>query len=206
MKSRRGDESHEFFTGLPRAWLAPAAPNLTCLALGASQLWGYILKVHFRGVHFPRLKSLVMHNFVFSHDWQLEWILSHTSLETLSLFRCQILTDALWFGEKDDEGYPTSLFQYDVLPCQDYHYAGSWHQYYSRFSTLLKHLKWFTTMPDDGLAVTENIGLYGRFNKYEWVPVTPEAGRRAEDEEAFEHLRGKTARPKNMSTMSCTWE
>ena len=193
--SPRGDEPHEFFTRLPRTWLVPAAPSLTSLALGASKLWGYILKVDFRRVHFPRLKSLAMHNFVFSHDWQLKWILSHTSLETLCLFRCQILMDAIWSGGIDDEGYPTTLLEYGMHPPQGYYTVRSWHEYYSRFSAVLEDLKWFTTMPNDGKVITNIIGVYGRFEKYEWVEVIPEAGTRARDEQAFNHLMGNTARP-----------
>ena len=176
-------EPREFFTRLPRAWLAPAAMNLTCLTLGAHDhvRWGYILKVDFRGVHFPQLQSLFMQRFMFSHDWQLEWILSHTTLKTLCLFQCRILTHACWFGEKDNEGYPTSLLKDQTLPLQDYHYARSWHQYYQDFLSRLEHLKWFTTTPDDGSEVTDLIGLYEEFDRHTWLQVIPEPGRRAED-------------------------
>ena len=191
----RGDEAHEFFTRLPQAWLAPAAPNLTYLFLGASDMWGYILKVDFRGVHFPQLKSLGMHNFVFSHDWQFEWILSHTSLETLCLFNCQILVEAIWFGEKDDEGYPTTLLEYDTPPQQGYYFTRSWHEYYSRFSADLKHLKWFTIMPKNEWVTLKILCSYSRFDNYEWFLVIPERDRKAKDEQAFYHLMRNTARP-----------
>ena len=184
-----GGESHEFFTHLPGTWLAPAATDLTCLSLRAPELWGYLLKVDFRGVHFPRLMSLVMQKFVFSHDWQLEWILSHTTLKTLCLFQCRILTHARWFGEKDSEGYPTSFSESDTLPPEDHHYDKSWHQYYQQFSSLLKSLEWFTTKPNDRSAVPNLIGLYEKFDGESWLEVIPEPGRRAEDERMLIHLK-----------------
>lgn len=184
-------ETREFFTRLPRAWLAPAAMNLTCLTLGAHDhvRWRYILKVDFRGVHFPQLQSLFMQRFMFSHDWQLEWILSHTTLKTLCLFQCRILTHARWFGEKDSEGYPTSFSESDALPPEDHHYDRSWHQYYQQFSSLLESLEWFTTTPDDGSKVKDLIGLYEKFDGESWLEVIPEPGRRAEDERMLIHLK-----------------
>ncbi len=53
----------EFFTHLPQTWLAPTSTNLTCLTLTATAQWGYLVKVDFRSVHFPRLRSLKMQNF-----------------------------------------------------------------------------------------------------------------------------------------------
>ena len=190
--SRRGDEYHKYFTDLPKTWLAPAATNLTCLALRASELWGYILKVDFSHVHFPQLQSLVMQKFVFSQDWQLEWILSHTSLQELCLFQCRILIHATWTGEQDEEGYPTSMLAYDPLSLQDYHYDKSWYEYYERLLSCLGSLRRFTTKPDDAGVKTELIGLYGVWGVFEWSTIIPEGHKRAEDEEMREQLMAKT--------------
>ena len=190
--SQRVDESREFFTDLPKTWLTPAATGLTCLALRASELWGYILKVDFRHVHFPQLQSLVMQRFVFSQDWQLEWILSHTSLQKLCLFQCPILYHASWFGEQDEEGYPTSWSEYEPSFIQDYNYDRNWRHYYELFSSRLGSLREFTTKPDDAGVKTELIGLYGVYDVSEWSTVAPKGDRRAEDEEMREYLRAKT--------------
>ena len=182
-------QHREFFTRLPRAWLAPASHDLTFLALGAAGLWGYLLKVDFRGVHFPRLKSLLMEDFVFSHDWQLDWILSHTSLQEMRLIQCWILIHAHWYGEKDNEGYPDG---FSSTRTQNYGYDKRWHHYYLHFSSLLGNLRCFTTMRDDGSAQTDGVGGYQTFHKKQWVHVVGDLDWRAEEEEALEHLKATT--------------
>ena len=184
-------QHREFFTGLPQAWLAPASHDLTSLALGARWLWGYLLKVDFRGVHFPRLKSLFMEDFVFSHDWQLDWILSHTSLEEMRLIQCWILIHAHWYGQKDDEGYPAGFLETHT---QDYGYSKQWNHYYQHFSSLLGNLRCFTTMRDDGSAQTDDVGGYQTFHRNRWVPVVGDLDGRAEDEEELKHLKATTNR------------
>ena len=185
-----GGVSHEFFTRFPRAWLAPAAPNLTCLALSALELWGYLLKVDFRGVHFPKLETLVMNNFVFSHDWQLDWILSHNSLQEMRLMQCRILTHAIWFGEKDDEGYPTRFSRSDTLHLRYHHYAKAWHHYYQRFLSL-DNLTYFTTKADDRSVVADLTGMYEGFDEGSWLEEIPEPDRQAEDKRMLKYLRSK---------------
>lgn len=200
LRRRRG-----FFTRLPLAWLAPASHDLTFLALGARGLWGYLLKVDFRGVHFPQLKSLSMKDFVFSHDWQLDWILSHTSLQQMRLIQCWILIHAHWYGEEDNEGYPISFSlineDYERHPisflstcAQNYRYAKRWHHYYQHFSSLLGNLRRFTTMGNDGSTKTDCVGGYQTYHEDGWIRVIPEPDRRAEDEEALKHLKATTNR------------
>ena len=189
------DDSREFFTRLPRAWLAPASHNLTFLSLGAEGLWGYLPKVDFRGVHFPRLKSLLMKDFVFSHDWQLDWILSHTSLQEMRLILCRILIHAHWYGDEDKEGYPISFSSSRAQKYnKNYHYAKAWHYYYQHFSSLLGNLRCFRTMRDDGSVQTDYVGVYETFRKNKWVPVKADLDWRAEDEEGLEHLKATTNR------------
>lgn len=185
-----GCVSYDFFTRLPRAWLAPAASHLKCLALSAPELWGYLLKVDFRGVHFLKLESLVMTKFVFSHDWQLEWILSHNSLQEMRLMQCRILTHATWLGEKDDEGYPTRFLRSDTLHLRYHQYAKSWHHYYQRFLSL-ENLTYFTTKPDDHSVITSLAGMYEEFDEGSWLEETPEPDREAEDKRMLNHLKSK---------------
>ena len=189
-----GGVSHEFFTRLPQAWLEPAAANLTCLSLSAPELWGYLLKVDFRDVHFLRLTSLVMKYFVFSHDWQLEWIRSHTSLQKLCLIQCPILTHARWYGEKDDEGYIISWSISDTRPLQDYWYDRSWHHYYQQFERHLMNLSEFTTKPDDEGVVANLIDPYERFDLDRWVEVTPEPDMEKEDKRKLKQLKATAKR------------
>lgn len=189
--SQQGKESQEFFTHLPKTWLAPAATNLTCLTLGSSQLWGYVLKVDFSSVRFPRLQSLVMEQFVFCHNWQLIWILSHKSLQKLCLLQCRILLGAIWTGGKDEDGYPTTLLKYDETSLEKYYYSRSWNRYYDSFSRNLESLRWFTTKPNEWVE-TDLVGLYTTFDKYQWFPMVVGADMRANDEKMFEQLKAKT--------------
>ena len=184
-----GDVSHEFFTHLPDIWLRPASTGLTSLSLGANELWGYLLKVDFRDVRFPRLKSLDMQRFVFSHDWQLEWILSHKSLQKLSLNQCRILAHACWYGEEAD-GYPTKVFpEGNKRTLQKYHHAKSWHQYYEEFSGALENLRSFTMVPDEGSTTTDPKDQYVEFHYDTWYPVKPDQPTQAEDKKTLNLLQ-----------------
>lgn len=133
---------HTFMTELPQLWLQPARENLTSLALHMDDFWGYVPKVDFRSLHFPKLKKLELGNYTFSHDWQLEWILSHQALEELILDDCPIVRHARNFGPIDQEGYlvtptvssgPTTISRYD----------GRWAEYFRRLEGMpkLKKLK-----------------------------------------------------------------
>ena len=186
-----GDVSHEFFTDLPKTWLAPASTGLTSLTLGGDALWGYLLKVNFRGVHFSNLESLDMQRFVFSHDWQLEWILSHTSLQKLSLYKCRILTEARWYGKKDGEYYPTEYSDGERFSPQKYQYAKRWHHYYEELSDGLENLESFTTIADEGSTTRNTDGWYVEFHWLGWYGVTPHPRTQSEDEQKLDLLQAK---------------
>ncbi len=88
---------HQFFNNdVFEHWLTPTQHQLTHLTL-------YSLIVEFgmwpfcdlRKVHFPRLKSLSLGKITFAHDWQVEWINSHSgTLEELILDDCPIVFEA----------------------------------------------------------------------------------------------------------------
>lgn len=98
-------ELYTFFSELPDTWLKPAQQNLTSLTLHCGLFWGYIAKCDLRSIHFPSLKKLELGNYIFSHDWQVDWICSHTSLEALTLDNCCILSYTQAYGPVDEEGY-----------------------------------------------------------------------------------------------------
>ncbi|KAH9225019.1 hypothetical protein DL95DRAFT_378681, partial [Leptodontidium sp. 2 PMI_412] len=87
-----------FFDELAETWLKPAQPNLTSLTLHADVLWGYIPECDLRSVHFPNLRKLELGLYTFSHDWQLDWICSHTTLQVLIMDRCSIVSYAQAYG------------------------------------------------------------------------------------------------------------
>lgn len=103
------EELHTFIAELPPLWLAPAAGNLTSLILYQYAFFGYCPKLDLRSVHFSQLRTLALGNYVFSHDWQLDWLKDHAStLENLFLDNCIVVYFSC-FGEEDADGYPTEL-------------------------------------------------------------------------------------------------
>ncbi|KAI1337850.1 hypothetical protein F5Y15DRAFT_389420 [Xylariaceae sp. FL0016] len=76
-------ETCEFLEALPRTWLRPpVADNLRVLSLYCTEYWGWHPKMDFRTVSpkaisaFPNLEVLALGNYVFSHQWQVDWIAS----------------------------------------------------------------------------------------------------------------------------------
>lgn len=94
-------ESQSFLTKLPSVWLKPTASSLEHLTLFCDTWFGFRPKLALSEVHFPRLESIVLGNFTFFQDSQLEWILSHgATLSELSLDDCMILYDLCLFEDK----------------------------------------------------------------------------------------------------------
>ncbi|KAK5658332.1 hypothetical protein OQA88_2308 [Cercophora sp. LCS_1] len=100
-------ELHTFMKELPSLWLQPAANTLTTLVLYQTFYFGYSPKLDLRDVHFPNLRTLALGNYVFTHDWQLDWLSSHSTLENLYLDDCIVLYFAcLLDSPLDEDGYP----------------------------------------------------------------------------------------------------
>ena len=146
-------ERHEFYSGqLRRYWLQPLSEigRLKSLKLYGSISWGYLPKCDLRGLHFPKLKSLSLGNMTFTHEWQLEWILSHgDSLECLTLRACPIIPDIELIWRADADGYPilpnpypgTGRGRPPIAARSKYH--SRWHDYFHGFRTKLPHLRRF---------------------------------------------------------------
>ncbi|KAL1619662.1 hypothetical protein SLS54_006599 [Diplodia seriata] len=82
--------------------------NLTTLVLYQSFYFGYSPKLDLRGLRIPSLRTLALGNYVFTHDWQLEWLSDHSSsLENLFLDDCIVVSYAkLYDCQIDSDGYP----------------------------------------------------------------------------------------------------
>ncbi|KAF2815394.1 uncharacterized protein BDZ99DRAFT_516121 [Mytilinidion resinicola] len=93
---------------LPSLWLRPAAASLCHLTLGCHEvLFGYYPKLDLKGVHFPCLKTLALRNFAFSHEWQLEWLTSHSdTLREAYLGNCAVLVANDTNMSMDADSYP----------------------------------------------------------------------------------------------------
>jgi hypothetical protein len=160
-------ERHDFYSEqLRKFWLQPLQEigKLTNLKLYGMISWGYLPKCDLRGLHFPKLRSLSLGNMTFTHDWQLEWIVSHgSSLESLTLHNCPIIPDTELSHRLDADNYPilTGIRQptgrgKPVQFCSKY--AARWHHYFHRFRTELPRLR--------HLAVTHGTWLIGDSGDY----------------------------------------
>ncbi|KAH8897539.1 hypothetical protein GQ53DRAFT_680174 [Thozetella sp. PMI_491] len=79
------EEKYELMEQLPDTWLMPQlAANLTVLSLYCRDYWGWTPRMDFRWVNpgtgpdagFPNLRVLALGNYIFSHEWQIDWIAS----------------------------------------------------------------------------------------------------------------------------------
>ncbi|CAI6338680.1 unnamed protein product [Periconia digitata] len=78
---------------LPNGWLKPTQSQLTRLSIDSASYWGFYPVCDLRGIHFPNLRDLSLGSWSITHDWQIDWILSHGStLEKLNLDDCPIVT------------------------------------------------------------------------------------------------------------------
>lgn len=136
-------ELHNFFnTQLQQDWLSHCQHNLTRLTLYATRVyWGYLPKCILP--HFPRLKSLALGKMTFTHDTQLQWLLSHyRTLEQLTLDDCPIVIGAALYTALDEEKYPieTSPIVAQETP-NTFLYPARWHTYFCAFRTELPQLR-----------------------------------------------------------------
>ncbi|KAH1758004.1 hypothetical protein KXW12_006437 [Aspergillus fumigatus] len=138
-----------FFAKLPSVWLKPTTSSLEHLTLFCDTWFWFRPKLDLSQIHFPRLKSLVLGNFTFFQDSQLEWILSHgATLSELSLDDCMILYDLCLFEEKLDE-YSFKKDEMELRIEEDgeagYYrpYNKRWHHYFDAFRKRLPRLRQF---------------------------------------------------------------
>ncbi|KAF4498484.1 hypothetical protein FAGAP_5335 [Fusarium agapanthi] len=90
------NQCQEMFTQLPLTWLSSTvAANLQVLSLHYQSYWGWFPNIDIRlvggGNGMPKLRSLALGHFVFSHQREVDWITS-LDLEELFLEGCAVLT------------------------------------------------------------------------------------------------------------------
>ncbi|KAF7549467.1 hypothetical protein G7Z17_g6356 [Cylindrodendrum hubeiense] len=173
-------EKYVMFESLPRTWLSPSvAGNLRVLSLYSRDYWGWNPKMDFRAIRpgsgpdsgFPNLKVLALGKYIFSHEWQIEWIESlgqmnaSGGLEELYLDRCPILVQARHDAPADygttivgrdsdgnsvevsNEGYyqMDAILEDDLFePYMTYEdYPLRWHHIFPRWRESMKALKVF---------------------------------------------------------------
>jgi hypothetical protein len=165
----RMTDPHSFWLGFPDRFLKPTQHTLKHLTLYSSLPVGWFPKLDLREVHLATLETLALGQFVFSHDSQLEWILSHqASLRELYLDHCSILRQRAFAIHDwlDEDGFPR--FNHPSLRYNDNYdgwgdsldpeyddiqgvtrcmriisYDSRWHQFFHRFAESLPHLREF---------------------------------------------------------------
>ncbi|CZR51411.1 uncharacterized protein PAC_01286 [Phialocephala subalpina] len=136
-------QMYTFFHEFPDLWLKPTQNNLTSLTLHADLYWGYMPLCDFRSLHFPKLKKLELGNYAFTHDWQLDWILSHDTLEELVLDDAVITNYIYGYGPLDNENYPLEPIGGSYDNAHFWEYPRSWSEYFSKIEQQLPNLKVF---------------------------------------------------------------
>ena len=141
-------ERHQFFgADLIDLWLAPVQHHLVNLKLYSNCYWGYLPKCDLRKLRFPRLQGLALGRMTFTHDWQLDWILSHgQTLESLTLYDCPIVHEAKVAQATDSERYvqlQDGTVAWDLDNDTTWSYGSRWHDYFHRMTTGLPRLQHF---------------------------------------------------------------
>ncbi|KAM0321176.1 hypothetical protein ACHAPQ_009631 [Fusarium lateritium] len=146
------EEKYAFFGSLPNTWLSQSiADNLTVLSLYASDYWGWFPKMDFRNMKFPHLRVLALGHYVFSHEWQIDWVSSigrgerSEGLRKLYLDDCPILFQAHLSSELDesDPGYPDLESVFNLVPADMHEYTMRWSDILSRWATSMTGLREF---------------------------------------------------------------
>ncbi|KAK4198546.1 hypothetical protein QBC40DRAFT_331203 [Triangularia verruculosa] len=139
-------ERHEFEPWLQKELLPCFASRLTSLHISFLENWG-VAPGYFdgKGLHFPNLKSLTLGEYVVGHHDQFEWVLAHTTLETLCLDRCVIVS---YLHYNDDD-----IRRWGNIPTHDwkkvsgderlYSFSGTWEQVFDRIRVGLHNLVQF---------------------------------------------------------------
>ncbi|SPJ72233.1 uncharacterized protein FTOL_01961 [Fusarium torulosum] len=146
------EEKYVFFEYLPDTWLNQSiSDNLTVLSLYACDYWGWFPKMDFRGMKFPQLKVLALGHYVFSHEWQIDWISSigrgdgGEGLRELYLDDCPILFQACQASPLDesDPGYPILDSVLDREEAKIHKYTIRWSHILPRWATSMRGLREF---------------------------------------------------------------
>jgi hypothetical protein len=148
------EEKYYFFQSLHETWLSPnLSQHLRVLSLYFRDYWGWFPKMDFRLIGedspFPHLKVLALGNYVFSHEWQIEWFTKigkangSGGLEELYLDDCPILYKARQNGSLHD-GYPDFV---TILEAQwrpsTHAFPLRWYEIFSHWKNSMRGLKVF---------------------------------------------------------------
>ncbi|CEI62046.1 hypothetical protein FVEN_g3079 [Fusarium venenatum] len=148
-------EKYDFFDSLPSTWLSSnLTQNLRVLSLYFKDYWGWFPFMDLRDFGhespFPQLKVLALGNYVFTHDWQVDWFPKigkengGGGLEELYLDDCPILFHAS-HEAIDEHGYPDYLpvTEMDRSASQEHDFHIRWHHVLAQWKDSMRGLKVF---------------------------------------------------------------
>ena len=133
-----------------KEWLAPVSANLTALSIYATKdKWGpFPGRFEFRDIPFPNLERLALGDYVFAHDYDLDWILAIKSLKQLIMHSCMIVSlihippefMERWNIQSQDWTKFTATRYDDDDEYTCFEYDGKWSQYWDRIGENLPNL------------------------------------------------------------------
>ncbi|CAD0098175.1 unnamed protein product [Aureobasidium mustum] len=191
----RQPEVHDFFAfELQEYWLGPIAAQLEYLKIYGNEevYWGFYPAGNLP--HFPALRTLILGDYSFTSEKQVEWILSHAgTLEELILDDAMIgvavtiaethvdIPSRTIVYEKDYSSDPPGYqpkWRGRTLVSQVWKDPTRWHNLFSRFAERLPNLKHFAFNHShwdeqayehaDALCSAVRLERYGAFSECEW--------------------------------------
>ena len=151
-------ERQQYEPHLQSTLLPPLADQLTTLTLAFLEPWG-VMPGYFngRGLVFPRLKTLTLGEFVIGYHDHIDWVLAQTSLTTLCLDQCFVVSHLSVSDEKlhewnvrtdDWELHPRGA--YGTFNSESaYTFPGTWAAILDRIRTRLVNLTDFRLEHDE---------------------------------------------------------
>lgn len=140
----------QFEPYMQRHWLSPLADQLTSLTLNFGECWGTIPGTfNGHGLVFPQLKTLTLGSYAISHHDHLDWVVAQSSLKSLRLDWCFIVsfirTEATKLVEwnvptHDWERLPHGAFGFDFSDDAVYRFPGTWESMFDKIRTGLPNL------------------------------------------------------------------
>ncbi|KAF5664116.1 hypothetical protein FHETE_7225 [Fusarium heterosporum] len=146
------EEKYYFFQNIHKTWLSPnLSQHLRVLSLYFGDYWGWLPKMDFRLIGeespFPQLKILALGNYVFSHEWQIEWFSKigkengSGGLKELYLDDCPMLFQASQCGVSDDRYPDFKRILEDQCSSETYSYPTRWHHVLVHWKDSMKGLE-----------------------------------------------------------------
>jgi hypothetical protein len=153
----------KFTDHLCKEWISLCSAQLTSLSIHMTCYWGIETMPSIEELRLPNLRQLTLWKYVFAYKSQFEWILQHTTLESLSLIACPIVVHIEIDGQSDCKSghiFDRNRFQGNITPTTSETHVWSnsmrWTAWLARIGTDLVHLKNFQFCGGHGHELVHN--------------------------------------------------